>query len=313
MTHQPGARGLRYFAGASSVAVVVAGATCVAVIAVLIAQHPWDNDAHGFWLVRHRGLYALPWLAHGAYVYSPAFAEALAWWTLLQWPVAWALWVGLQFAALLWMLGPALGAVVLLLPWPSLPDHGNAVYGTIYNGNPQILLAAAIVFGMRFPATWSFVLLTKVTPGIGLLWFAVRREWRAFGFAVVATAAIIAVSLVLNAGLWAQWLKLLATAMGADALAKEPILPLPLVVRLPCAVIIVAVGALRNRRWTVPIACTLALPAIQVGGFAVAVGAIPLWLADSDTRVAAALRAYLGWSVPALRTGLPPQVDRNGR
>jgi len=39
------------------------------------------------------------------------------------------------------------------------------------------LLAVAIAVGFRYPAAWALVLITKVTPGIGLVWFAVRREW----------------------------------------------------------------------------------------------------------------------------------------
>ena len=45
-------------------------------------------------------------------------------------------------------------------------------------------MAAAIALGFRYPAAWSFLLLTKVTPGIGLVWFAVRREWRPLAIAL---------------------------------------------------------------------------------------------------------------------------------
>ncbi len=51
------------------------------------------------------------------------------------------------------------------------------------------------MIGFRYPAAWSLILLTKITPGIGLLWFAVRREWRALAIALGATAAIASVSL----------------------------------------------------------------------------------------------------------------------
>ena len=40
-------------------------------------------------------------------------------------------------------------------------------------GNIRLLGVAAVI-GFRRPP-WSFVILTKVTPGIGLLWFVVRR------------------------------------------------------------------------------------------------------------------------------------------
>ena len=35
-------------------------------------------------------------------------------------------------------------------------------------GNIHIFLALVTVFGLRWPWLWSFVLLTKVTPGVGL-------------------------------------------------------------------------------------------------------------------------------------------------
>ena len=63
-------------------------------------------------------------------------------------------------------------------------------------GNVQPLLAAAVVIGFRWPAAWAFVILTKIAPGIGLLWFAFRREWRNLGIALAATAIIAAVSFV---------------------------------------------------------------------------------------------------------------------
>ena len=71
-----------------------------------------------------------------------------------------------------------LGAVVVLTGrrWLAV----GVVLGLIElaGGNIHLLLAAAIVLGFRWPWTWSLVLLTKITPGIGLLWFVVRREWR---------------------------------------------------------------------------------------------------------------------------------------
>ena len=64
------------------------------------------------------------------------------------------------------------------------------VASEINAGNIQLMLALAIVLGFRWPATWAFVVLTKLTPGIGALWFALRRQWRSFGIAVGATLAI---------------------------------------------------------------------------------------------------------------------------
>ena len=79
----------------------------------------------------------------------------------------------------------------------------------IWGGNIEMLVALAIVLGFRWPATWSFVLLTKITPGIGLLWFAVRREWRSLAIALAATAAVVAVSSALMPDAWRRWLEVL--------------------------------------------------------------------------------------------------------
>ena len=84
-------------------------------------------------------------------------------------------------------------------------------------GNIHAFIAVAIVLGFRWPAAWAFVLLTKVTPGVGLLWFAVRREWRNLAIALGATAAIVAVSFVIAPALWAEWLDVLAGRSGAPA------------------------------------------------------------------------------------------------
>ena len=82
-------------------------------------------------------------------------------------------------------------AVLLAFPFVAVELTG---------GNIHLLLAAAIVAEFRWPAAWSFVLLTKVTPGIGLLWFAVRREWRPLMIALGATAAIAGLTFIIVPG-----------------------------------------------------------------------------------------------------------------
>ena len=59
------------------------------------------------------------------------------------------------------------------------------------------------------------------TAGIGLLWFAVRREWRPLGIALGTTLAISAVSFVLAPGLWTSWFDLLAGGGGTLCLRVE--------------------------------------------------------------------------------------------
>jgi hypothetical protein len=275
----------------------VAGAVVVvAYVNHLVGRGPWNNDAWGFWSAWQGGLYDIPWLDVWAYVYSPAFAQVIWPLSLLEWETFWLIWLLLQFAALLLIAGPFWSGVILLLPWPSLDGYANSVVATIDNGNPQLFLALAIVAGLRWPAAWAVLFLTKVTPAVGILWFAVRREWKRLGIALAATGLIVIASFVIDPGLWIEWGRLLRDAASANTLAKEPILPLPLVVRGPLAVAILVWGAWTNRYWTVPIACTLALPAIQLGGFAILVAALPFlglpltprWPvrpADADTQI----------------------------
>jgi hypothetical protein len=249
-----------------------------------VASRPWDNDAFGYWNAWDGGLYDIPWLDHGAYTYSPAWAQAASPWMHIQWEVAWALEVGAQLVALALLAGPFLALVIYYAPITLLEGYPNPVAATIYNGNIQIVLALAIAAAFRWPGAWALVIHAKVTPGIGLLWYIVRGEWRRFGLAVGWTAAVAAISFVIAPHLWFEWADLLRGAATANTLEKEPVLALPLLVRLALASAIIVLGARTDRFWTVPIGAMLALPAIQLGGFALAMGAVP-FLIGRDRRL----------------------------
>ena len=260
----------------------------VVYVGVGIAQRPWNNDAAGIYEGVHGNLYAAPWLAHGAYVYSPAFAQAITPLTWLPWEAFWAVWVGLQLAILVAIAHPIAAALLLVIPWFPLAGHPNPVQGTIANGNPQLFIAGAIVLAYRHPAAWLVPLLMKVTPAIGMLWYVARGEWRNLAVALGATAVVVAASLAGWPEAWAQWLALLGQAAGADASQVE-LIYVPLLVRLPMAAVLIVWGARTDRYWTVPIAATLALPAIAHGGLAVAVAALP-FLRPTFLRWASGLR-----------------------
>jgi hypothetical protein len=144
----------------------------------------------------------------------------------------------------------------------------------VAGGNVSLLLAVAIVVGFRWPAAWSVVLLTKITPGVGLLWFAVRREWRSLFIAFAATAAIGAVSAIVMPPAWRQWLDVIVANAGRGGTWAS--VPVPLLIRLPLAVALVIWGARTDRRWTVPVASMLALPALWYGGVSMLLAVIPL-------------------------------------
>jgi hypothetical protein len=137
-----------------------------------------------------------------------------------------------------------------------------------------LLLAVAIVLGFRWPAAWAFVLLTKVTPGIGLLWFAVRGEWRSLGIALGATLGVIVVSAFFMPAAWGEWFGVLVSVAGRDGTWAA--VPIPFWFRLPIAVALIVWGARTNRRWVVPVASMLALPALWYGGLSMLLGVLPL-------------------------------------
>jgi hypothetical protein len=144
----------------------------------------------------------------------------------------------------------------------------------LVGGNISLFLATAMVVGFRWPAAWAFVLLTKVTPGIGLLWFVVRREWRSLGIALAATALVVAVSAAIMPGAWLEWLDLLVRLAGRDGTWAA--VPIPFLVRLPIAVVVVVWGARTDRRWTVPVAGMIALPALWYGSLTMLLAVVVL-------------------------------------
>ena len=172
---------------------------------IVVFCEPWGRlwgtgqDARCYWQATLADPYLhSDWNDPIAYVYSPAFLQLVSPLTALPWQAFMAAWTALLIGAVRFLTGPRLLAAGLLFPFTAMEVAG---------GNVSLLLAAAIVLGFRWPATWSIVLLTKITPGIGLLWFAVRGEWRSLAIALGATAAIVVVSFVTLPDQWPHWVE----------------------------------------------------------------------------------------------------------
>ena len=237
----------------------------VLAVAHLLGRLDIGVDAYTYWTADPAAPYGAtaPGTAQ-AYFYSPAFAQLSAPIHLLPWNVFIALWTVLLTVALLWQAGLWTALALLLVP----------VFVDLTVGNIHLLLGAAIVLGFRYPWTWAFVLLTKITPGVGLLWFAFRREWRAFAIAIGVTAVIAVVSFAFAPALWFEWLDtLLAAARAPD---WPFIVPIPVWFRLPVAVAIVWWGSRTDRMWAVPLASCIALPVLWFNGFAMLVAMLAL-------------------------------------
>jgi len=208
-------------------------------------------DAHAYWLAWHHSpMYGLPPNTADAYLYSPAFAQVL--WPLAQlpWPLFLAAWTVAGFALYAWLLRPlgrALAAPLLLFCLP------QAMVGNIWP-----LLAVVLVFGFRRPGLWALPLLTKVTAGVGVVWFAARGEWRNLARVLVPTVLVTAISVAISPQLWIDWLRILdGGGAGGSAAGGYDI---PLVVRLPVAFALAVYAARRSRPAVLAAAMALACP-----------------------------------------------------
>lgn len=231
------------------------------------AQHSFlEVDAQAYWRFDFGQLYRGVHLGdQGAFLYSPAVALLFAPFGLLPYAVFYGLLAAINIGALVYLAGIEFAALLLF----AVP-----VSNEIARGNIHLLLGVAIVVGFRYPAAWAWVVLTKVTPGIGLLWFAFRREWSRLGIAVVSTAALVAVSFVIVPHLWTDWAGMLLGGVGdtrPNAMAR-----IPVILRLAASAVLLYVGARRNRPAIVPVAALIALPAIWVNSLSMLVAVIPL-------------------------------------
>ena len=201
------------------------------------------HDSSAYWAVDLQTLYLEEYGTTGLFTYSPAAA-------LLAQPLSLlpqsAFVIGWSALLLVAVVGIAGREAIVWLVFPPL-------VWLIVIGNIEILLAVAAVVGLRYPWAWSFVLLTKVTPGVGLLWFAVRREWKPLAIALGATGAFVVISYVFLSDAWHAWLAFLLDSQGSGGWV--PLLP-----RLVAAAALVIWGARTDRRWTVVVAVVLAVP-----------------------------------------------------
>lgn len=230
---------------------------------LVVAPHDRNigDDAYAYWSVDQSHPYQVAEGQFGAFPYPPPLVRVFGLAAHLSWPDFWWLWMAGLIATVAW-LGWKQAPLVLAFPPVAIE---------LYHGNVNLLIAAAVALGLRYPATWAFVLLTKVTPGAGLLWLAARREWRNLAIALGVTGAIVIMSLVIDGPLWGEWLA--ALQRDSSASLGGP-LAFPLWIRIAVAGAIVIWGARTDRTWTVPVAATLAMPTLFIAVFSV-LAAIP--------------------------------------
>ncbi len=238
-------------------------------------------DSYAYWAVHPKAPYQFDYTPdqYGAFRYSPAIAQLFSLFRILPWPVFAIAWLAFLAIVVAWMGRRWTLALLAFAP----------IVWDVYLGNIEVLLAAAIVLSFRWPAAWSFVLLTKVTPGIGLLWYVVRREWRNLAIALGATAAIVAISFPLAPWQWFDWPNAITSVVGRPPMWL-------MVIRLGAAGALVVWGARTNRRWTLIVAGTLSLA----------------WLDAKTTAMLVGLAAFLP-SLPGDEPSLLADLDLGAR
>jgi hypothetical protein len=191
------------------------------------------------------------------WLYAPPFALVVG---ALQATIPFGAFVALLRAAetlaLMLVVGPLSGLVAFI---PQVATELNAA-------NINLLLLAAVLAGRRLPWVWAFVILSKVTPAVGLLWFAARAEWRKLAMAVVATSAIALVSALVAPALWVEYVMKLSETPDDTGV--------PVGMRLPFAALLVLWGARTDRPWVLPIALFLSLPRLYFLSPVVLVGVL---------------------------------------
>ena len=231
------------------------GLVVAVLAAIYYASDAYVYDAHAYWLSDG---YSRASQDQDAFSYSP---PVLLLFQAIRAVMPW------EVFAYVYTIAIALGIWVLAGPFTLFVIFIPHVATELSLGNIHVFLALVTVFGLRWPWLWSFVLLTKVTPGVGLVWFAVRREWRALAIALGVTAVIALPTIVLFPDLWAGWLRVITDAgpgAGSNLLA-----------RVVLGAAIVAVGAWRNWPWLVPVGSMLALPVLwSLHGFSMLVAVL---------------------------------------
>ncbi len=255
----------RYRALVSPATLMIIVMADIGMILGLPAEPP-GFDAASWWSIDLANLYGearTSMMGTGAFRFSPVVAQLFAPFGALPWILYLLVFLAIQLAAILLMSGKRWPFVVLLPP----------VIANLYSGNVDVLMGAAIVAGFRWPGAWAFLLLTKVTPGVGVLWFGFRREWRNLGIAVAFTLAVALVSFTFAPDLWRQWFEALRGMAELPQLRAIP----PLPVRLALAVALLWFAARRGDRWLVPIVCLIAVPNPWFVTFSILGASVALW------------------------------------
>ncbi len=255
------------------------GASLLAVIVASFWVGPGDDLA--YWIAGRKLIDGQPIYATGdvafapyAYHYPPPLAQVLAPLTLVIPAVAYlVIYRSLMILALWDLAGRRMLQMLALLAF--VP-----VTVALRVENVDIFMAIAIVLGLRrWPWLFAIGTLIKVSPGLGIVYLAMRRRWRDVMVSIVVGAVITGVSVAIAPDLWRAWLDAIADRGG---IIGNSLLPVPYAARAIAGFALAAVGGLLGRRrgeLLLVAGMTIGNPGLALNGFAVLAAAIPIWFA----------------------------------
>jgi hypothetical protein len=262
-------------------------------VLLVIAVTRWrsSSDAFAYWLgakrlVEGQLLYdpTANLTTPFAYLYPPPLAQALAPLTRVVSDVGYEfIWTAILLVILLWFARwrPILAlALVAFLP----------VAVELWFRNVHLVLAALIVLALRW-APWLFAVgaAIKISPGLGIVYLAVRGRWRDAIVATLVGLGILVASVVVSPGAWNDFVRTVA-AQGAGSGAS--IIPVPFFVRATAGLALTVVAArlpVRTGEPLLVVAITLANPTLYVTALSMLIAIVPLLRLPEEKTSATAL------------------------
>lgn len=259
---------------------LLAAAGIGASLLVIVAVNRWGvpADEHAYWLAARRLIEGQPLydptvtiITPYAYLYPPPLAQALV-------PIAavvpsWlfsAGWIVLMGVALWWLAGRDVIRALALVAF--LP-----VAVEFWFRNVHLFLAVLVVLGLRrWAGAFAVGAAIKIAPGLGIPYLALRGRWRPAVASAFVGLGILAVSVLLSPGAWAQYVDFLRTV---DPGQQSAFIAIPFPVRAVAAGILVVIAS-RLDEWRGDIvlvgAITLALPSLWFTGLSLLIAAVPI-------------------------------------
>ena len=91
--------------------------------------------------------------------------------------------------------------------------------------NVDLFMALAIVLGLgRWPWAFAVMAVIKLSPGLGVVYLALRRRWLEAAVAAAVGIAIVGVSFALDPSLWASFFE---SIQGRGDVAGNSLIPVP--------------------------------------------------------------------------------------